>query len=395
MCSISPLPDAQLAAAVRAVADSEPGLCQRPERVSALQRSINAARGIYLRELGHVDASGELGTQGWPSTVTWLRREQGLPQRDAEDDVRLARRLRSLPVLSAAAVAGELPTRTVDLVARVLLQLPEDLIAATEPAMVDAARLMPYEQLRRFLAENVAALAPERLKEQIRSQWDRQRAHLDPLGDMNELRAMLMPLDAEVLDSTLNAIMEAQRQDGESLSLPQRRARALVALNEMALASPDMPHVRGALPHLIVVQQEGRPATTTGGNVLSDGQLDLVSCDAVITTVTVDAGRRPLDVGRSRHSLTRRLWLAVVVRDDGHCQVAGCSMPASRCVPHHIVPWRLGGRTDLDNLVLLCVAHHHALHDREIQLLLYDGRRLTPTGLAPVGSRPPPYVFAT
>ena len=45
------------------------------------------------------------------------------------------------------------------------------------------------------------------------------------------------------------------------------------------------------------------------------------------------------------------------------------------------------------NLVLLCVAHHHALHDREIQLLLYDGRRLTPTGSLPGDGRPPPHVL--
>ena len=92
--------------------------------------------------------------------------------------------------------------------------------------------------------------------------------------------------------------------------------------------------------------------------------------------------------------MTRRLWLAVVVRDDGHCQVAGCNVPATRCVPHHIVPWRLGGPTDLSNLVLLCVAHHHALHDRDIHLRLYDGRTLTPTGALPSGHGPPPRVLA-
>jgi hypothetical protein len=25
--------------------------------------------------------------------------------------------------------------------------------------------------------------------------------------------------------------------------------------------------------------------------------------------------------------------------------------------------WRYGGRTDLDNLVLLCAAHHHVVHE--------------------------------
>ena len=29
---------------------------------------------------------------------------------------------------------------------------------------------------------------------------------------------------------------------------------------------------------------------------------------------------------------------------------------------HHIVPWKPGGRTDLDNLVLLCLHHHGLVH---------------------------------
>ena len=29
---------------------------------------------------------------------------------------------------------------------------------------------------------------------------------------------------------------------------------------------------------------------------------------------------------------------------------------------HHIVPWKSGGRTDLDNLALLCLFHHGMVH---------------------------------
>ena len=31
---------------------------------------------------------------------------------------------------------------------------------------------------------------------------------------------------------------------------------------------------------------------------------------------------------------------------------------------HHLVPWILGGLTDLDNLILLCRWHHTAVHER-------------------------------
>lgn len=208
---------------------------------------------------------------------------------------------------------------------------------------------------------------------------------------MHDLRGALEPLLGERLDIVLNAIMERDRVEGDTRTRAQQRHDALETLLDIVGECEGMPQVRECLPHLIIVKEEDAPAHTTGGIVVTDGQLDLASCTAVVTEVVVAKGRRPLDVGRSSRSLSRRLWLAVVVRDDGHCQVAGCDRPANRCVPHHIVPWRLGGPTDLDNLVLLCVQHHHALHDREILLILYDGRTLTPTGVLPVGSRPPPY----
>ncbi|MCU1589920.1 MAG: endonuclease [Frankiales bacterium] len=385
MCSMS-----DVLGALDALGSTDPGLLQLPGLVASLARVQAAATGHYLRRLGELDASGEFEVEGAATTAAWVRRETGKSEREARDDVRLARRLRQLPVVQAASIAGDLPPQTVELVARVAMLLPEELRAATEPALVDAARLMTYEQLRRFLSEKVASLAPDQLKDAIETAYERRRLYLDPLGDMGEVRGSLEPLVAEQLDVVLNALMESDRRADETRTIAQRRADALRLMVEMVCELPEMPQVREALPQLIVVSEEGKPAHTTGGNVLSEGQLDLVRCASDVTTVVVSPGRRPLDVGRSARSVGRRVWLAIVVRDEGHCQVAGCSAPASRCVPHHIVPWRLGGGTDLDNLVLLCVAHHHALHDREINLILYDGRTLTPTGGLPVGAGPPP-----
>ncbi|HTN78639.1 MAG TPA: HNH endonuclease signature motif containing protein [Acidimicrobiales bacterium] len=50
-------------------------------------------------------------------------------------------------------------------------------------------------------------------------------------------------------------------------------------------------------------------------------------------------------------------------RDRG-CVFPGCDRPPGRCRSHHIVHWVDGGRTDLDDLCLLCEAHHDAVHDR-------------------------------
>jgi len=48
---------------------------------------------------------------------------------------------------------------------------------------------------------------------------------------------------------------------------------------------------------------------------------------------------------------------------DLQCRADGCSIPAAWCEAHHLRPWSQGGRTDLEDGVLLCPWHHHRGHD--------------------------------
>ena len=41
----------------------------------------------------------------------------------------------------------------------------------------------------------------------------------------------------------------------------------------------------------------------------------------------------------------------------------GCKRPAKWSDVHHIVWWETGGRTDYNNLLLLCGTHHHLVHE--------------------------------
>ncbi len=44
------------------------------------------------------------------------------------------------------------------------------------------------------------------------------------------------------------------------------------------------------------------------------------------------------------------------------CAVPGCPVGFDRCKIHHVIWWRHGGRTDLDNLLPVCSKHHSRLH---------------------------------
>ncbi|WP_342351628.1 HNH endonuclease signature motif containing protein [Agreia bicolorata] len=56
----------------------------------------------------------------------------------------------------------------------------------------------------------------------------------------------------------------------------------------------------------------------------------------------------------------------------------GCAVPPSRCQAHHVIPWvsisYLPGKTDLDNLALLCPFHHATIHTSAWTLVMIHGR---------------------
>ena len=68
-----------------------------------------------------------------------------------------------------------------------------------------------------------------------------------------------------------------------------------------------------------------------------------------------------LDVGRTQRLVTTAIWKALVLRDQ-HCRFPGCRRMPLACDAHHLTHWADGGDTSLDNLVLLCRAHHTLLH---------------------------------
>ena len=88
-------------------------------------------------------------------------------------------------------------------------------------------------------------------------------------------------------------------------------------------------------------------------------QLGISECHLGIT----DNGRAEiLDAGRVRNmSQIQRAFLTAMQLV---CSYPGCSEPAANCEGHHIVAFSQGGKTEIDNLALLCPYHHRANDDQ-------------------------------
>ncbi|WP_423920845.1 DUF222 domain-containing protein [Candidatus Poriferisodalis sp.] len=99
--------------------------------------------------------------------------------------------------------------------------------------------------------------------------------------------------------------------------------------------------------------------------------IDRLSCNADISVVLFGKPLTPLyetAAGRAPTAAQRR---ALIARDGG---CIGCGAVPSDCEAHHIVPWRCGGATRVDNLVLVCWSCHDRIHDHNWQVVVRDGR---------------------
>jgi HNH endonuclease len=82
-----------------------------------------------------------------------------------------------------------------------------------------------------------------------------------------------------------------------------------------------------------------------------------LASEAEIIPAVLSGTGQPLWLGRTRRLASAAQTYALHARDGG-CSFPSCTTRPEWCEKHHIVEWAAGGRTDVDNLTLLCGYHH-------------------------------------
>ena len=153
----------------------------------------------------------------------------------------------------------------------------------------------------------------------------------------------------------------------------QRRADAFVEMCRVIANDPDQ--LGGVRPgntakaEVIVTMRLSRLVAGLGYDTDANGQplpasaVRRLCCDAAIIPAVLGEAGELLDLGRESRLATRGQRRALAHRDRC-CTFPGCTRPAGWCEAHHLVPWLDGGRTDLDNLALLCGHHHTVVHHK-------------------------------
>ncbi len=159
----------------------------------------------------------------------------------------------------------------------------------------------------------------------------------------------------------------------------QKLLAGLIGACRIALNVDKLPESGGLRTQMIVTSGYEQLAglLSGGGSAVYNGSLSAktvrrMACDADIIPAVLGSEGEVLDLGRSQRFFSRAIRKALIARDKG-CAFPGCSMPALWTEAHHIVPWWAGGRTDVNNGVCLCGAHHDLIEQGNWEINVLQG----------------------
>jgi len=418
---LEPLAAAIDALAAHDLAGLPAGVAAR--RVLVLRGLLERLESQWLRELAAVDARGaagaEDGTQA-ASTAGWLRRRARLGATDAHQRLRVARALHRGPLggTARALAAGELSFAHAAVLAAGTQDLPGRTAAEAEPVLLEAARRLDPPRLRRVVAHLCDVADPDTAQARAQRRHEERGVWLSPtLAGMVAIDGLLEPEAGQALLAALEPLARpATAEDARSGA--QRRADALTELARRALEGGSLPQTAGVRPQITVtielaslLGQAGLPGGEGGwAGPLPVETARRLACDAAVTRAVVTRPSRDvggdgdpgdlasrlrvavallppalggappelLDLGRTTRVVSAAQRRSLAVRDGG-CVFPGCDRPLAWCDAHHLRHWLHGGPTDLANLVLLCRAHHRAVHEGGWRLHRHPGGHLTVT----------------
>ena len=344
---------------------------------------------IAREEARFVGYTAELGKrEGWraegaTSLEAWMVERCGVSRASARSYAHVGEQLEERPHLTAALSSGEL---TFDKVAAVV----DVATPSNDRELADLALQCTVRQL-----QEVAHT--ERGVPRSRAETDHESRSVRFNDECRTVTAQMPPESYAEVKSCLETKARALPSDGET-RWDQRLCDVY-----LEIFGSDRAAAQGASPYVVVVHAPletlAEESSELAGELERGGLIDAetvrrLACDATVIVALDDDLGHTMYEGRARRFPSgpqRR----EVMRRDRHCRFPGCANVTFTNV-HHIKPWGSGGRTDLENLVLMCQHHHYRLHSSGWSMTGNANEELTlvaPTGRV-MTSRPSP-LWAT
>ena len=392
-------------------------LAELKAQITKLAGHLNAGSYRWLVLIAEFDQREGWADGSTPSCAHWLAWKCGLSGGAAREEVRVARALERLPLISAAMARGALSYSKVRALTRVAIADNEDALLKIalhgtahdvetlvrlyrrsneeyelgREAMQQANRGASwyYDEdgslvLRARLPAEAGALLVKALE--LASEEDRR-----PINDGTDVPAGTseapgghdMPDMPEMAADRSEAPLAPKVAEPPTSSF-QRRADALALFAETWLSHGDRSLDDDRAQIVIHVDRDalrdersGR-CEIEGGPAMAVTTARRMSCDATLLSIVEDGAGQPLDVGRKTRIIPPAIRRALRSRDPG-CRFPGCTH--TRFLDgHHIKHWIDGGETKLSNLMMLCRFHHRQVHEGRVRVRVLDDGALHFTG---------------
>jgi hypothetical protein len=317
---------------------------QRGARLDEVFRQRAALDGEIVVLLGEADRAEDYEEDGATSTEAWVAERFGVTRSTARSLTHVGRKAADIPHLVGALRAGEVSLDKVRAVADVAT-------AKNDQHLCNEARRHSLRELA-----DIARSIEKASASSARSEHDRRYVRFN-----DQCRTVTAQLPTESYAEAKACLEGRARQvpsDGET-PWDQRLCDAFTEI--MGGGSAGSSFVVVAHVPLDALLEDSDLA----GELEHDGLIDnetvrRVACDATVAVAVDDDVGHTMYEGRATRFPTdaqRR----EVTRRDRQCRFPGCPNLTFTNV-HHIVPWKPGGTTDLDNLALMCRHHHGVVH---------------------------------
>jgi hypothetical protein len=321
-------------------------------------RQMAATIGAIVVDLGEFDRRQAFRQEGATSTPAWAMERYGVSAATARALTRVGEKAWDLPHLVESLCAGD-----------VSFDKMRTLATVATPETDEQLRDLATERSVRELADVTRTTALPRAASPAGSEHDGRFLRFN-----DQVRTMTVQMPAESYAETRSCLESRAHKiptDGET-PWDQRLCDGFLELIRSSANPGAGDPARSSNPNLVVVHvpldalvDDSLEATAFAGELERDGLIDCetvqrIACDATVAVAVDDDVGHTMYEGRARREPTdaqRR----EVMRRDRHCRFPGCTNVTFTNV-HHIVPWKPGGRTDLDNIALVCLHHHHVVH---------------------------------
>jgi hypothetical protein len=308
-----------------------------------------------LRWIAAADARDTWDEFGARDMAHFLYLRYGISEWKARKWIASAHALESLPRIAEALAGGVL---NIDKV----VELTRYATRETEESLVEWATLVPSGRIRDDADQAARRLAEDeaRVQEERRLAW-----WFHDEGRRFAMTADLPAAEGAVVARAIDRLagqLPGPTPEEAPDPLEVRRADALVALASTRLAQDPDPERSTVVVHVrsdSITRGEGSPVE--GGGIVGPEAVARLLCHSRVQAVLEDRDGTPVRLGRTSRNPSAFMLRQLRYRDSG-CVFPGCG---SRLFlkAHHVSWWSAGGRTDLDNLVLLCRFHHVLVHE--------------------------------